>query len=790
MDFKKKILITSYRDDNGAGKSALKLHSFFLENRINSKFLSFHKTSSADSIFEYPKSKSTFFKYNLNKFLNKSLNLNSNIYYKSFTFFDYDVSSFINSLNVDLVQLNWINFFLNINDINRINRPLVWRLSDIWALKGIRHFDNVTDNSISDKIDEFIDYSFDFFKYKNFNKQIFFVSPTQWIANRISSHKIFKNSHVEVIPTPIDNQIFNIDSSIPKIPNSLLFSSVGGVEDKRKGFNYLLSSLKILSSKKIFLDIFIIGGNKKKIESFYGHNLNFIGHVNAQEIISYYNKVVATVIPSTADNLPQVGLESQMCGTPVITFNKEGLKELISPKFGKYLAKYQDVVSLSRIIINLLRDNIDNQDVRRSILKINNKKLILKKYLNLYNLANKDFHYKSSIISSTDNLGGAAKATYKTFIALEKHSKIKTDMNVIIKSLNNNFIFQQTGLLKQYNYLCYKFGSFYNRIFRFFGKNFYTSLNISPSFHHNYLNKNNYSLIDIHWIGNETFSFYDLSKISSPLIITLHDQWLLRGVNHYNLSNSNSKFYYPFFFKNFIKKKKDELFFISPSKWLIDDLKKNNLLKNFSCFHIPYSIDHQVFKKYDKKYARSQLSIKTNKRIILFGALGADIDKRKGLFILKNILNNIKNKNDFVIVTFGSQTPIKFNEFQVINLGMLSNLKKMVMAYNSADVMVVPSIIDNLPQTALEAQTCGLPVVTFDSYGMKETIDNNKTGYAVKQYDLENFAKCIEKITKNKINNIIRYRSRERAISLWSPKVIANQLESIYLKIIKRRNLM
>ena len=49
--------------------------------------------------------------------------------------------------------------------------------------------------------------------------------------------------------------------------------------------------------------------------------------------------------------------------------------------------------------------------------------------------------------------------------------------------------------------------------------------------------------------------------------------------------------------------------------------------------------------------------------------------------------------------------------------------------FNLADVLLLPSEIDNLPQIGLEAQTSGLPIITFKNSGLQELIDENKTGF-------------------------------------------------------------
>ena len=103
--------------------------------------------------------------------------------------------------------------------------------------------------------------------------------------------------------------------------------------------------------------------------------------------------------------------------------------------------------------------------------------------------------------------------------------------------------------------------------------------------------------------------------------------------------------------------------------------------------------------------------------------------------------------------------------------------------------MVVPSEIDNLPQTALEAQCCGIPVITFDNYGMKETVLNNQTGYLIKQFNYQLFAKKIVDILNPNIQNRFKKNARNRAINLWDPKLISTKISNSYKYALKKRDL-
>ena len=67
--------------------------------------------------------------------------------------------------------------------------------------------------------------------------------------------------------------------------------------------------------------------------------------------------------------------------------------------------------------------------------------------------------------------------------------------------------------------------------------------------------------------------------------------------------------------------------------------------------------------------------------------------------------------------------------FPTISLGYVSEDKRIVDIYNAADVFVLPSLSENLPNTIMEAMACGVPSVGFKVGGIPEMIDHRRNGY-------------------------------------------------------------
>ena len=82
----------------------------------------------------------------------------------------------------------------------------------------------------------------------------------------------------------------------------------------------------------------------KEIDILEYSNINYIftGYLDEEDIIQYYAKTHINIIPTLADNLPNTILESLSCGTPVVSFDTGGCKDLVKHFETGYLSKYND----------------------------------------------------------------------------------------------------------------------------------------------------------------------------------------------------------------------------------------------------------------------------------------------------------------------------------------------------------------------------------------------------------------------------------------------------------------
>jgi glycosyltransferase involved in cell wall biosynthesis len=285
----------------------------------------------------------------------------------------------------------------------------------------------------------------------------------------------------------------------------------------------------------------------------------------------------------------------------------------------------------------------------------------------------------------------------------------------------------------------------------------------------------NADYIYIHWALNGFLnlkSFKQLAKLNKPLIIIMHDMWPITGGCHYSFGCDN---YLkecgrcPMFIKtktnDFSKKefgrklrfysKYNNLFFVSPSKWLYDCAKKAALTKEKPVFYIPNVLDNNVFKPIDKNTAKYILNINAEETVIAFGAVSVD-SSRKGWAYLQKALEILYNENGFTnisVLIFGNanQKIADAMPFKTKFMGFLRDEYSTSLVYNAADVFIVPSVADNQPTTVQESLSCGTPVVGFEVGGIPDMIKHKENGYIAKYKDAGDIAEGIKFCLQKKL---------------------------------------
>lgn len=316
----------------------------------------------------------------------------------------------------------------------------------------------------------------------------------------------------------------------------------------------------------------------------------------------------------------------------------------------------------------------------------------------------------------------------------------------------------------------------------------------------------NPDIVHLHWIALGFIKIESLAKINKPIIWTLHDMWAFTGGCHYDeecekykkncgycpilCSNKKNDLSYKIWKRKEKFWKNLDLTVVTPSSWLGECAKKSSLFYKTRVEAIPNGIDLNRFKPIDKNIARDILCLPKDKKLILFGAISALSDKRKGFPLLSEALKNISSKEnkDIELVIFGSSKPKDEEDlgFETHYLGHLNDEISLAIVYSAADVMIIPSIQDNLPNTIMESISCGTPVVAFNIGGIPDMIEHQKNGYLAKSFDTGDLANGIKWVLGDKVRwKKLCQHAREKAEKEFNIVEVAKKYIDLYENVLK-----
>jgi len=232
-----------------------------------------------------------------------------------------------------------------------------------------------------------------------------------------------------------------------------------------------------------------------------------------------------------------------------------------------------------------------------------------------------------------------------------------------------------------------------------------------------------------------------------------------------------------------------DMVIVTPSQWLYYCSKKSSLLKEKMHKVIPNPIDVDLFKPVDKSISRKIWNLPQDKKLIAFGAVSATSDINKGFKELSEALYKIADKKNIELVVFGSsepKNPPNFG-FKTHYLGHLYDDVSLIALYNVADVMVVPSLQENLSNTIMESLACGTPVVAFNVGGNSDMIEHLKNGYLAKPFDTDDLKNGIEWVLNTPNYDELCKNAREKVLREFDSKIVAKRHIELYEEVLENR---
>jgi len=222
---------------------------------------------------------------------------------------------------------------------------------------------------------------------------------------------------------------------------------------------------------------------------------------------------------------------------------------------------------------------------------------------------------------------------------------------------------------------------------------------------------------------------------------------------------------------------------VTPSRWLSSCAVQSAIFRDCRVVCIPYGVPTNVFQPYNRQEIRKVMSISLDAKVILFGAENLG-NNRKGFAYLLEALRLYRTQGDreMVLVTFGHLDPsITIDSpYPVIPCGSIGDEQNLAYIYSMADLLVIPSLEDNLPNTVLESMACGTPVVGFDIGGIPDMIEHGKTGYLAVAGDVNDLLAGIDQVLLNPDNISFHENCRRKVESLYTVHTQATRFTILY----------
>tara|TARA_B100001093_G_scaffold501729_1_gene553779 strand:+ start:4573 stop:5766 length:1194 start_codon:yes stop_codon:yes gene_type:complete len=317
-----------------------------------------------------------------------------------------------------------------------------------------------------------------------------------------------------------------------------------------------------------------------------------------------------------------------------------------------------------------------------------------------------------------------------------------------------------------------------------------TNFNLFSSYLLDDINKSNFNLINLHWIGNDTLSLNDIGKINKKVIITLHDMWPYTAIEHYidtkeylkkytHNSKNNKNLFINKIFNKKIESFKNISNVICTSKWQKKMAEKSLVLKHAKKILIPLPLNFDYWKPIDKKKAKKELNIYDDYYSIFLPLSNIYAGKRKGVDLLISALNKINNIKIILITTNYKNIYFKNKNIIHVNLLTSNSSKDLIKIYSATDLFLMPSRYESFGQTLLEAQACNCPAVVFKNTGCEDLVLNKINGYKAKYLNIDDLIKginwCYRKFYKKKNNHI-----RNIAIKKFSNQVVLKKYKNFF----------
>ena len=311
-------------------------------------------------------------------------------------------------------------------------------------------------------------------------------------------------------------------------------------------------------------------------------------------------------------------------------------------------------------------------------------------------------------------------------------------------------------------------------------------------------------------------SYFDIRAIPEiaaqvPVIITMHDAWLLTGHCAQPLGCDRWRtgcgdcprldLYVPIprdASAQNRRVKREALLgrrvgLATPSRWLMRMVEDSGLAEApIDARVVPNGVDTRVFSLGDKARARAELGLPQDRTIVAFAARSPEDNPFKDFDTLTEALQTVAAAGDaggiLLLAIGGSQEATLMGPAEVRVIPFVDESERMAQFYQAADLYVHASRAESFGLTVLEAMACGTPVVASDVGGIPEIVVDRECGLLARPGDPRELATRIrELLASEQLRAAFSAAGLERVRSRFTLDQQADAYLAWYRELIEER---
>lgn len=300
----------------------------------------------------------------------------------------------------DVIHIHWANHGLvDISEIESWGKPVVWTLRDMWGFTGgchyaftCRKFEEacgscpvLQSNDESDISQQMHRKKINSFQASN---TIQWVAISTWMKEQAEKSSILRGKKIELVFSGVDTKQFFLEDrtmarNVMSLPlnKKIILVGAGNFKDEYKGYQYITAALNTMSA-----EILVITFGEGKIDSSeIPQKVINLGIISDKRLLrAVYNSAEIFFAPSIAEAFGKTFAEAQLCGTPVVCFDKTGPADIIEHHQTGYLAEYRNSTDLKDGVDYILTNTLDRKYISERSRRLFSIEESAKRYAEIY----------------------------------------------------------------------------------------------------------------------------------------------------------------------------------------------------------------------------------------------------------------------------------------------------------------------------------------------------------------------------------------------------------------------